>query len=412
MAATYTQGDINSISGSGTPSSLYIVDMQDWYKYVQLDSTPVLDKIDKSGAAPSVPIDKATWGWSMQKPKFDTFGASLADASTTSITVTTAGIYQVGNILKFTSGEFAKVTAISGTALTISRGFGGSTAAAQANGSGIAIVAPSYKEFDTYQSTGIVQGDTDYNYHQIFMYQVPFSHRAEVIPTYETRGFGAEDRLKWAAQHLSESEVPLDLEAQIVQSTIRQQGSTSVSGFMGGVRTSSFLGTVDTSLGGVPLTPKLLLDFIQRMKYASKGEIGKQIICHPTVARYMYGWFHSMREMDASSTGAVATYTGKIDTPFGVFEIVPVHTWVNPGAAQAQDPLNQILIANLKDYKLTPLSSKSNWKLYYLAESELDYWGSSARMRGDFTLRATGNPYTRGLLGGFSVTDTDYPAMI
>jgi hypothetical protein len=410
--ATYTTGDINSISGSGIPSSLFMVDMQDWYKYVQLDSTPVLDKIDKSGAAPSVPMDKATWGWSVNKPTADTLGASIADTSTTSVTVTTAGIWQIGEVIKFTSGELAKITNVSSTTLTVERGFGGSTKSAQANGSGIVKIAPSYKEFDTYQDTGIVQGETDYNYHQIFMYEIPFSHRAQVIPTYETRGFSAEDRLKWAAQHLSESEVPLNLEQQLVQSTVRQAGSTSNSGFFGGVRTSSFIGTVDTSLAGAPLTPKILLDFIQRMKYTSKGEIGKQIICHPTVARYMYGWFHSMREMDAASTGAVATYTSKIDTPFGVFEIVPVHTWVNPGAAQAVDPLNQILIANLKDYKLTPLSDKSNWKLYYLAEGELQYWGSSARMRGDFTLRATGNPYTRGLLGGFSTTDTDYPAMI
>lgn len=411
MAATYTVGNINSISGSGVPSGLFIVDMQDWHKYVQLDSTPILDMITKDASAPDVPIDKATWGWSAQRPKVDTFGAALANGTDTSITVTTAGLYQVGNILKFTSGEFARVTAVSGTTITISRGFAGSTAAAQANGSGIVIVAPSYKEFDNYEDTPVTQGDTDYNYHQIFQYSIPFSHRAQVIPTYETRGFSAEDRAKWAAQHLSESEVPLDLEYQLIQSTLRQQGTQSVSGFMGGIRTSTFIGTVDTSLGGVPLTPKILLDFIQDMKYASKGEIGKQIICHPTVARFMYSWFHSMREMPANSTGKVATYTKFIDTPMGVFEIVPVHTWVNPGAAASTDPLNQILIANLKDYKLTPLSSKSGWKMYFLNEGELTFWGTEARMRGDYTLRA-GNPYTKGLLGGFSVVETDYPAMI
>lgn len=411
MAATYTHGNINSVSGSGVPSSLFIVDMQDWYKYVNLDSTPILDKIGK-GSAPDTPIDKATWGWTPQKPKQDTLAAQ-ATAAAASITVTTAGLYQIGQLLKFNAnGEIMRVTSVSGTTIGVTRGYAGTTDTTQPNGSGIVIMSPAYKEFDDYQDTSIVQGDSDYNYHQIFQYSIPFSHRAQVIPTYETRGFSAEDRAKWAAQHLSESEVPLDMEYQLIQSTVRQQGTASLSGVMGGIRTSTFLGTVDTSLGGVPLTPKILLDFIQTMKYASKDPIGKQLICHPTVARYMYSWFHVMREMDASSTGKVATYTTHIDTPFGVFEIVPVHTWVTPGSADAVDPLNQILIADLGKYKITPLSSKSDWKMYMLTEGELTYWGTEARMRGDLTLRATGNPFTRGLLGGFSVTDSDYPAMI
>ena len=73
--------------------------------------------------------------------------------------------------------------------------------------------------------------------------------------------------------------------------------------------------------------------------------------------------------------------------------------------------LDQLLICNLKDYRMTPLSSRSTWKMYYRDEGELEYWGTEARMRGDYTLRA-GNPYTRGLLGGFSTTDAHYPAMI
>jgi hypothetical protein len=415
MAATYSNDPVNSISGAngGIPSALFMIDMQDWHKFVQLDATPILNAITKDGGAPDVPMDKATWGWSRNKPKSDTLAGSVAAAGTTTFTVTTPEIYQIGNLclMSGTNKELVKVVdQPSATTIEVERGYAGTTATTYSSGSGIFIVAPSYKEYDPYENSPVTQGESDYNYHQIFQYKIPFSQRAQDIPTYETREFG-NDRAKWAAMKLTESEYPLDLEYALINQEVRQAGTQSVSGVMGGILTSTFHANNNTSLAGVPLTPKILLDHIDLMARSSKEPIGKDLVCHHTVARYMYSWFHEMRWMEAPSTAPVATYTKKVETPFGVFNIVPSWNWLKPGTTSATAVRDSILICDLKKFRLTPLSANTGPKMFYVNEENLDYWGTEAKFRADLTLRG-GNPYTSGILSGFSTTDTDYPAMI
>jgi hypothetical protein len=76
------------------------------------------------------------WGWHPDYTSAWVTGSTLngaINASVTSITVTSGSLFSAGHLLKIDS-EYLRITAVSGTTLTVTRGANGSTAAAHDDG--------------------------------------------------------------------------------------------------------------------------------------------------------------------------------------------------------------------------------------------------------------------------------------
>jgi hypothetical protein len=89
------------------------------------------------------------------------------------------------------------------------------------------------------------------------------------------------------------------------------------------------------------------------------------------------------------------------------------NNWIKPAAAAAtgSSELDKILIFNPKDVELVPASKDSVWHISIEKEPTTSSWSEIGYLRGMYSIRMN-NPYTRTILKGYSVTDSDYPGMI
>jgi hypothetical protein len=179
---------------------------------------------------------------------------------------------------------------------------------------------------------------------------------------------------------------------------------------MNGILTSTYTSNVDTITGA--LTANQLMDSLQDTWLASHDDIDLTMMGHPSMLRRISSFFAGMRRMDATDD-TVRLHIEKIITPFGVLSMVPNPNWLKPGAAAAtaSQELDKLIIFNPKDIELVPASSDSIWHITTKDEPYTTSWQKVAYLRGMYSMRMQ-NPYTRTILTGFSVTDSDYPGMI
>ena len=402
MASTVSNRALTQYSGD-TPSDLFIRDVPYWFDKIKRTDTPLLRLISK-GSAPSTPMLKLEWGWSSPDTDFDQLNGSL-DASQTSVTVDDASKFQVGSVFQI-EDEIFRATAIneSSNVITVeTRPFGGS-AATHADNLTVTILSPAIKENQSTPLSPITQGEVDYNYFQQTEYSIQLSHRAKVVPTYETLKQSGDRASVEMKKKMSET-APVQMENTILYG-VRNLGSTSAASSMGGLLyTTSYITTRNTSLSGA-LTPLTLLDNIQTVHNLVGDNIGRTIMAHPVVCRIISSFFNDGRRLTGDAT-SISLGIMEIDTGwFGTFKLVPNYKMQKSGT-NAQAALDKLVLFNPDDLKLVPLSGDSGWKLAPLPE---DGWFTKMALRGDMTLLAQ-NPDSRLILGGFSVTTTDYPGL-
>jgi hypothetical protein len=407
VAATIANRAQDSISGSTVPSALFLQpNMIDWTKKVRWTNAPLYKLIGR-GKAPSVPAVKLEWGFSYPDSVIDQLNGAVTDTGAAVVTLDDASKVQIGSLLLCES-EVMRVLTLNETTnvVGVDRGYGGTTAATHVDNMSVLIMAPAIAENQETPLSPYTQGEADYNYFQQSEWSVQLSHRAEVIPTRESFSLKVNNRLEADLRKKMEDTIPEMMEWNLLFGP-RAIGTASAASTMGGIlNTSSYVTTVNTSISGA-LTYGTLLDNMSDLHDLVGPRAGKTWMAHPLVCEIISSFFEPLRQAGPSDT-KVKTYWTEIDTGwYGTIKLFPNNKFVAT-AANGTTPLARILVFNEEDLDVVPLSGDSGFSMEPVDVSGA--WAKRIAIRGDHTLAAK-NPDTRMLLGGFSVTRSDYAAL-
>ena len=396
MASTTTNRALTQYVAD-TVSGLFIRDVPDWTVKQRRTDTPFLNKIGRA-PGPDTPMLKAEWGWGSPDPVADTIAENL-DTTETLVDVTNGAYYQIGHILMCGS-ELMRVTAVNSNTLTVVRAYNGdlTTGDAHTSADPIYMVGISMTENSDDPLAPVTQGEVDFNYHSLMQMGWQFSDRANVTPTYETKGRG--NRFEIELKKKMKDTAPVLLERSLLFST-RNLGSTSAASSMGGLAQSSYV-TTRTSLSAAPLTEFDLMDNIQTVWNLVGGEmIGKTIFTSMFTKRVINSWYNGSRRSSTSDSKMSLTWD-TIDTDMGTFNIVTDYQFDSVTGEK-----DNLYLLNFDDFKLRPYASSTGWQTGKRATNGPYSFGF---LRGDWTLIAQ-NPDSRLQLYSYSTTSTDYPGL-
>lgn len=157
-------------------------DLSDVVSVLAQRETPLLNTVMDQSVAST--FRKHEWVNTRLVGFKDTLNGAITNVAT-SLVVT--GSFQgaptkfiVDTVIKI-EDEYLLVTAVAGTTLTVTRGFGGTTAAAHANGVAVEIVAKPKAEGYTGTEDDSEVGSRDYNLTQIFYRRLSLSGTAQAI---------------------------------------------------------------------------------------------------------------------------------------------------------------------------------------------------------------------------------------
>lgn len=401
MAATTSNTALNqyssAVSGGTTPADLFIRDVPDWTRLLRRTDTPLLKLIGGlSGKAPSVPMNKAEWGWGSPDPMEDQ-AAEAIDGSETDIDVDNYSYWQVGDILRI-DDEDMLVTAMSGSpTLTVVRGFRGTSAASHDDDSKIYKIGIAIRENQDDPLSPLTQGEVDYNYHEIVIFNWQMSERAKVTPTYESRNF-ASDRFKQELQKKMEYTAPVYLERMLIDG-LRFLGSSSSPSTMGGLRQPSYVTTRNTVAASGPLTEQAFLDTCQDLyELVGLDKMGRTVMLGSFAKRIINSWYNDSRRTSGSDS-KISVNFDTIQTDFGDFRFVINYQLDRLGHSDTMYWLNP------DEITMRPYASSTGWKTGMLATNG---WYDRGFLRADVTT-IWQNPDARAALSGFSTNEADYP---
>ena len=409
MAGQVTNRPLTQYSGDVNANLFLRPYIKDWIKFLNRQDTPFISLIGTAPAQPN-PAIKLEWGWGNTVPDYDTLGAAISDTTGQLVTVTNANMWGVGETFRVDQENFL-ITAVDtvNARLTVApRGFDGTTPATHSNGVGITRMASAIRENQDTPLTAVAQGETDFNFCQQIEESIQISHRADVIPTYESIGLNQKGS---KAQREMEKKMTVEIPKLLEQTMLfggRSAGDTGTASTCGGLLTTpSFITYRNTSLSG-PLTETILMDQFQQVYQRVGNEnSGKTWMCSPKVKRIISSFYNGSRRLSPSDT-EISLNIEKIDTgDFGVITLMSNYWMQKSDASAGMTALDQIVAFNPKDLKRVPLASDSDWSMVALPENG---WYKRAAVRGDWTLMAE-NPDSRMLLGGFSLNSADYPGL-
>jgi hypothetical protein len=388
MAATITREMINSRSsadGGSVPSGLYIRDVKEFIPYIERDDTPLVKLIGTGG-----PIDilKYEHGQGYLMPQTVTVTTAANDSITT-IELSNANLVQQYDVLyNPLTEERIWVHATPGAnPITVTRGYGGSTAAAIADDQVLTIVGPAVPEgVDTPRSPSIA-GDLDWDCPQIFEYSWDITHRGRVIPNYEYQS----DRFKGELKRKM-VEAARDLEMTAIYG-LRYLPANVTDGTMTRGMIAATTANV-SDLNGAPLTLEAFLD-LEQTKFLDVGpnDMGRTIVLGPTEKRIFNSFINPLRRATASDAKINLTLDS-FETDFGVYKFV-VHY---------NHPAGRATILNTNDISRRPLEG-GNWVSGLMSTQG---WYDKGFLRGDFAF-VWPVARRRSALIDFSVNTSDYP---
>lgn len=226
-------------------------DVSDIIGIVSPFETPLLDHLgDAKGAARSTVHE---WLEDSLLPNSDAINQgsfSPSPTTATSITVNNGARFQVGDQVKpGTNAEVMLVTAVAGNVLTVTRGYGGATAATLTNGMAMLILGNAALEGDTRPAARFTSRVRKQNYTQIFTAGIEISGSSLAA-----RSLGVADELDWQKQERAR-ELIRDLENCVINGVAPasgQQGSSTVRRTMRGVLASVSTNRFQPNVGGIP----------------------------------------------------------------------------------------------------------------------------------------------------------------
>jgi hypothetical protein len=380
----------STLTGGTALANLVVRYFADFQKYLDPTETPFTSSL-KTGAA--VPQKKVEWGNSFLAPHQSATGASIADGTTTSVTVATGdgSKFQVNDMIKVES-EYLWVTAISSDTLTVKRGAQGTTGAAHTVvGTVIDILGPATVENQDTPIAPIARGSTEYNYPQLFDYGLFLSERDNNTNDYEiTKGTKYEAYL---AKLMKEAAIDFEKTAILGKRSAEAAatGATATPSTLGGL---DYFTNRQYDMAGAPISENQLMTVAQDLWTAvGEDKMAKTILLGGFMRRAMSSLWNSNRIADVKDTETTLVWKA-IDTDFGRLRFV-LSRYIPAGAAY---------FVNLQDITIHPYKGGA-WKEVRLPSSGPYVKG---RFTGDYTIVFRGNA-ARAKIVNASTSEADYP---
>lgn len=380
----------STLTGGTALAALVVRYFADFQKYLDPTETPFTSSL-KTGEA--VPQKKAEWGNSFLAPNASATGASIADGSTTSVTVATGdgSKFQVNDVIKV-EAEHMWVTAISADVLTVRRGFQGTTGVAHTVvGTVIDILGPATIENQDTPISPIARGSLEYNYPQLFDYGLHLSERENNTSDYEiSKGTKYEAYL---AKLMKEAAIDFEKTAILGKRSAEAAatGATATPTAMGGL---DYFTNRLYDMASAPVSENQLMTVAQDLWTAvGADKMAKTILVGGFMRRALSSLFNSNRIADVTDTETTLVWKA-IDTDFGKLRFV-LSRYIPAGAAY---------FVNLQDITIHPYKGGA-WKEVRLPASGPYIKG---RFTGDYTIVFRGNN-ARAKIINASTLEADYP---
>lgn len=374
-------------AGSTLPESAE--DVSDLVGIVSPYETPLLDALGDSARPARSTIHE--WIEDTLNPNSDTvnqssFGNPLTD---TTVIVSNVGRFMAGDQIQLQGGsEVMLVTNVNtGTGqLTISRGYGGSTAYALANGATVEIIGNASLEGDVAAAPMFTNRVRKSNYTQIFASTVDISGSELAV-----QQIGVTDELDYQKQSRLR-ELMRDLENSVINGrapTSTQQGSSTVrrtmSGILGFVATNKFAPGVSGFPSDTALTETQLNLALRTIWQQSSGNVDL-IVVGGKEKRAMNQFMSSWR----LTAPADQTYSNQVsiyESDFGTCKVV-LSRWV---------PLGTVLLLDSSRVEVMPLSGRSFQYRPLAAVGDAE----QGQVLGEYTLEFR-NENAHGVISGFT----------
>ena len=279
--------------------------------------------------------------WFEQMPDVArTTTASNVNATATSIVVADSSMIRPKTVLMIeTSSEYVLVESVSGTTLTIKRGFGGTTAAA-INGSvtpvGVQLIATAFEDGSAAPEIIRNVGYAVYNYAQTFRHTYGVTRSAQRIATLTNQNSLSSNKAEAVGAHATEIERAMLMGVADAQQ-INQQPAYTMGGLMSMIKSNK---TAITS--GTGTTMDDIMDFLAGVfKYSITGMNNERVaICGNTVLSVIDKLVRKdkntsiIMDNSGSQTSEYGLSVNKLKTPFGsvallthdFFNQSPLHT--------------------------------------------------------------------------------------
>lgn len=362
MAATISRRMVNSRSsadGGTTPSDLFIRDVDEFIPYLERDDTPLVRMIPTGGSADKL---KHEHGQGYLTPRTTTV-TGAHNNSTTSFTFGNPERLQQYDILYYNGEKLWVQDAAPTNPVTVTRGYGGTTAVTFSGGETVQVLGPAVPEGVDSPSSPHTQGDLDWDTFQIFEYTWSLTHRAKHTPTYEFKS----DRFKAMLKRYM-TEAAIDLENFAIFGTRYLPANDSDATMTRGMIAATTANVTD--LNGDPITLRLFLDGQQAVfQDVGLNDMGKTVILTPFLKRVVNSWFNPSRRSTTTDAKINMTFDS-IDTDFGTYKFVIHHN----------QPTGYMNILNLKDIKRMTYEG-GNWSTGMFATQG---WYDRGFLRGDF----------------------------
>lgn len=382
----------STLTGGTALANLVIRYFADFQDYLDPTETPFTSSL-KRGAP--VSQKKVEWGNSFLAPNASATGASIADATTQSITVATGdgAKFMINDVLKIES-ERVWVTAINGDVLTVERAFQGTSGAAHTTiGTVIDILGPATVENRDTPITPIARGSLEYNEPQLFDYGLHLSDRENNTNDYEIqKGTKYEAYLE---KLMKEAAIDFEKTAILGKRAIEgaATGANATPTTMGGL---DYFTNREYAMSAAPVTNNQLMTVAQDLWTAvGDDKMAKTILTNGFGMRSLSSLYNGNRMADVKDTKTNLTWT-EVVTDFGTLKFVK----------SRYIPAGGYYFVNLSDITIHPYKNGA-WKEVRLPSSGPYVKG---RFTGDYTMVFRNNA-ARAKITGASTDENDYPNM-
>ncbi len=307
--------------------------------------TPLLARLqDPARAAMSTHVE---WLEDSLNPNTDTLTTGVTTGAT-AWTTDTSGVYRAGDIVRpVGSDERVLVTSVSGAILTVTRGYGSTTAEAVTAGVSIDIIGNAFLEADSAPAARFQNKSRVSNYTQLFMDTVLISDTNEQVR--KAGGYGSEHDYQ-LARRLEEQLILLERSViSGVKAAATPEGSDSVRRTMHGIsrHIESGTGTINLDKGGsTALTESVLNDAIRQVW--DLGGMPDTIVVSSFQKKKISDFLTSNTRY-AAAESAMSTIVRRYESDFGEFDIV-----LSPHCRK-----DEVLILDTQKIEVVPLVGMS-----------------------------------------------------
>ncbi len=370
-----------------------VEDVSDIIGIVSPHETPLLDHLGD----PKRPATSTVHEWIEDTllPNLGTINQAGIAGNATTVTVADSGPFRIGDLVRpGTSTEVMMVTAInSGTKqLTVTRGYGGTTAATLVNAMVLTILGNAALEGDVAGSARFTNRARRSNFTQILAATVEVSGSMQAA-----RSYGVRDELDYQKQERLR-ELLRDLENTVINGVApaaTQTGSSTVRRTMNGITNTIVRNRFAPNAGGIPagdgagsdvLNEAVLNGALRAIWDQSSGSIDT-IVCGGAQKRRINGFATGSRGYlpeDTRYRDLVSVY----ESDFGVCRVV-LSRWV---------PADTVLLLDSSRVSVLPLQGRSFQFKPLAATGDC----VSGQVIGEYTLEMK-NENAHGLIRGLAV---------